>query len=248
MLRVYATIKHSQYKDSMASELNDLKSWIIEIQNGMYALQVFPSPLRCDTILMLCSQDKPTSLFHNYANNETWFFDASSTALLASTVYRIAQLEGIYTYIPQAEAARKALSAFTHPNTGYTSWGTGDGSGPAIFLTTAAAKSWPTETASYAVPTPASGGKGLDHFTPAMWLTPVVDPDSFRSQGGSSPEGQAFVVEMYAAYKDWAALGSPGLLQLRRRALERRASSAMGRIAGASAAALAVAGTWAVLL
>ena len=160
----------------------------------------------------------------------------------------MAQLEGIYTYIPLAEAARKALSAPAGLNTGYTSWGSGDGSGPATSLTTVTATAQPTETTSYAVPTPTGGGEGLDHFTPAMWLTPVVDPDNFRSQGGSSPEGQAFVVEMYAAYKDWVSLGSPGLIQLRREALERRASGAMGRVAGVGATMLATTAAWVVLL
>lgn len=200
------------------------------------------------------SQDTTTSLFYNYANNASWFLDASSTALLASTVYRLAQLEQIYTYIPHAEAARKALSARAGSDTGYTSWGMGDGSGPATsFTQTTSAQPTPSGTSSYAVPTPTSGGEGLDHFTPAMWLTPVVDPYNFGSQGGSSPEGQAFVVEMYAAYKDWVASGSPGLLQLsRREALERRTSGSLGRVAvagaGAGVAALAAAGAWALLL
>ena len=43
-----------------------------------------------------------------------------------------------------------------------------------------------------------------------MWLTPVVNPHSFGVEGGKSPEGQAFVVEMYAAWRDWVADGSKG--------------------------------------
>lgn len=169
-----------------------------------------PRPLSFrSSVLTYHTQDPTTLLFHNYANNATWFFDASSTALLASTVYRLAQLEQIYTYLPQAEAARMALSAPAGSDTGYTTWGTGDGSGPATLFTSALPT--PSGTSSYAVPTPTSGGQGLDHFTPAMWLTPVVDPDNFSNQGGSSPEGQAFIVEMYAAHGDWVTLGSLGL-------------------------------------
>ena len=45
------------------------------------------------------------------------------------------------------------------------------------------------------------------------WLLNTVDPETFSTPslpGSYSPEGQAFVVEMYAAWRDWSALGSPG--------------------------------------
>ena len=44
-----------------------------------------------------------------------------------------------------------------------------------------------------------------------MWLTPVVNPHSFGELGSQSPEGQAFVVELVAAYDDWVNAGSPGV-------------------------------------
>lgn len=50
----------------------------------------------------------------------------------------------------------------------------------------------------------------LAHFDSNMWLTPVVNPHSFGQEGSKSPEAQAFVVEMQAAWKDWVAAGSPG--------------------------------------
>lgn len=43
-----------------------------------------------------------------------------------------------------------------------------------------------------------------------MWLTPVVNPHSYGVQGRESPEGQAFVVEMQAAWRDWVNDGSKG--------------------------------------
>jgi hypothetical protein len=68
-----------------------------------------PSPL----------QDSNTSLFPNYVSQPVTsspnFLDASSTALLASTVYRLSLLRGEHTYLPLAEKSRKALSA-TDPN------------------------------------------------------------------------------------------------------------------------------------
>ncbi|TFY50545.1 hypothetical protein EVJ58_g11004 [Rhodofomes roseus] len=119
MVRVLATIQHSQFADTMVSEMKDLSTWIVEIHTGMYS-----------------RQDASTSLFHNYANNATWFLDSSSTALLASTVYRLAALQGVYTHIPHAEAARAALSASAPAGESeYTAWGTGDGVGPATSFT-----------------------------------------------------------------------------------------------------------------
>jgi len=50
----------------------------------------------------------------------------------------------------------------------------------------------------------------LQHFTSSGWLTPVVDPYMISEQGTTSPEGEAFVLEMTAAWKDWVAAGSPG--------------------------------------
>jgi len=51
---------------------------------------------------------------------------------------------------------------------------------------------------------------GMKHFDSNGWLTPVVNPDSYGQQGAQSPEAQAFVVEMHAAWRDWVADGSKG--------------------------------------
>ncbi|KAH9979414.1 hypothetical protein BGW80DRAFT_1472334 [Lactifluus volemus] len=42
------------------------------------------------------------------------------------------------------------------------------------------------------------------HFTSDGWLTPVVDPDEISKEGAESPEGEAFVLMLYAAWRDWA--------------------------------------------
>lgn len=255
MTRVLATIQHSVYASQMQSEMSNLTSWIVEIHDGMYKLQ-----------------DKTSALFHNYANETestdtgASFLEASSTALLASTVYRLALLQNVHTHVPNAERARKALSATAKDGSTsfppFSSWGTGDGVGPATSFTetrsssssspSATGTGWPnwpytylsstsTTTApsgvsSYSVSTPSAGvGSALSHFSPEMWLTPVVDPYNWAAQGGSSPEGQAFVVALYAAYQDWAAQGSPGV------------NSAMPRSVGARWGA-AVAGTVALVM
>ncbi|KAF9805683.1 hypothetical protein IEO21_08957 [Rhodonia placenta] len=234
MLRVLATIKNSPWASDMKGEMNDLTSWVREIQDGMYP-HLQPN----------------VSLFHNYANETASFLDASSTALLAATVYRLALLAGVHTHLPLAEQCRRALSGAGAPDV----WGTGNGAGPASTASFASASasgsasarsngtaasstpynaSSPTSTASasastatapsisvsvssyYPAAPAASAGAGLAHFSPEMWLTPVVDPYDWSVQGGSSPEGQAFVVEMYAAWRDWVEAGAPGASAARR--------------------------------
>ena len=49
------------------------------------------------------------------------------------------------------------------------------------------------------------------HFTSDGWLTPVVNPLQWGVEGSESPEGQAFVLEMQAAWRDWVAGGSKGV-------------------------------------
>lgn len=116
-------------------------------------------------------QDSNSSLFANYASQPVTapgnFLDASSTALLASTVYRLALLRKVYTHLPMAEKCRQALSSSNSSTT-------------------------------------------LKHFTSDGFLTPVVDPDSYGMEGNQSAEGQAFVVEMQSAWRDWVAAGSKG--------------------------------------
>ena len=42
------------------------------------------------------------------------------------------------------------------------------------------------------------------------WLAPVVNPVDFDSEGSNSPEGQAFVIQLHAAYREWDADGRKG--------------------------------------
>ncbi|KAG8709017.1 hypothetical protein FRC09_000911 [Ceratobasidium sp. 395] len=48
------------------------------------------------------------------------------------------------------------------------------------------------------------------HINSAGWLNPVVDPHSFHDQGQQSPEAQAFVLQMHAAWEEWVQDGSKG--------------------------------------
>ncbi|KAH8113157.1 hypothetical protein DFH11DRAFT_365152 [Phellopilus nigrolimitatus] len=160
MLRVLGTLAGSQYANAMKSERKDLAKWVGEIHDAMYA------HVRSD------------GLFNNYADNASSFADASSTALLAATVYRTALLTQTYKHLPAAEAARAAL------------WAPSAGVGAAFAN--------------------ASSLAAMTHFSANGWLAPVVNPNAFGSQGSESPEAQAFVLLMYAAWRDWAAAGAPG--------------------------------------
>ncbi|PIL32528.1 hypothetical protein GSI_05231 [Ganoderma sinense ZZ0214-1] len=210
MLRVLGTIQHSQYSKKMKNQAKDLVGWVSEIHNGMYPhLQT-------------------TSLFKNYADDSASFDEASGTALLASTVYRLALLAGVHTHLPLAEKCRTALSA---PNNSTTTSSASSSSASSASSSSASSASSSSASSSASASASASSQNSsasttstssapissmtaptstLLHFTTDGWLQPVVNPLNVGVQGEHSPEGQAFVVEMYAAWRDWAALGSPG--------------------------------------
>src|SRR5258708_28087265 len=112
MLRVYATIKNSEYAPSLKSELRDIASWVQEIHEGMYDRLVgcLPCPIVHDFDEQIYSKDS-TGIFANYAERSPTspgnFYDAASTALLASTVYRAAQFLGQHGYLSYADKSRQ---------------------------------------------------------------------------------------------------------------------------------------------
>lgn len=135
----------------------------------------------------ICVLQQSTGLFRNYADDDSTFDDAAGTAILASTVYRLALLAGIHTHLPLAEKSRSTLSA-----------------------PSSSSSSSPSGSSTSTAPASSSTAASLAHFTSDMWLTPVVNPNNIGNEGEHSPEGQAFVVEMYAAWRDWVAVGAPG--------------------------------------
>lgn len=50
----------------------------------------------------------------------------------------------------------------------------------------------------------------MNHFTPDGYLTPVANPDSYGIQGNVSAEGQAFIIELQSAWRDWVLDGAKG--------------------------------------
>ncbi|KAF5311320.1 hypothetical protein D9611_012546 [Ephemerocybe angulata] len=159
MLRVYATIKNSEFAGSMKNEMNDLKTWVEEVHIAMY------SQLDSSNVFTNYADQSPTS-----ARN---FYDASSTALMAGTVFRymVEMRDKKYKYMDRAQTAWDTLFA-----TNSTNLDNGDN-----FI-------------------------GYSHFTEDGWLTPTVNPNDYSIQGTHSPEGQAFVVMLHAARRDWQAM------------------------------------------
>lgn len=50
----------------------------------------------------------------------------------------------------------------------------------------------------------------MNHFTTDGYLSPVVNPDSYGVQGNVSAEGQAFIIELQSAWRDWVLDGAKG--------------------------------------
>ncbi|OCH84943.1 Six-hairpin glycosidase [Obba rivulosa] len=203
MIRVLSTIQHSQFSGKMKNQVKDLISWTSEIHNAMYP------HLTSDM------------LFTNYADDNSTFLDAASTAMLASTVYRLALLGGVHTHVPLAEQCRRAISAPLNSTNGGNSApalqrrqaASATASGPSSHASSAASSGSSRASSGSASPTSSSAPaptQSLLHFDGEMWLTPVPNPDSWTVAGQHSPESQAFVVEMYAAWRDWVDAGAPG--------------------------------------
>ncbi|EJD46957.1 glycoside hydrolase family 105 protein [Auricularia subglabra TFB-10046 SS5] len=142
MLRVLATMAHSNMASSFEKEMDDLEHWVSEILDGMYGVL-----------------GKTETLFNNYADQPNSFRDASSTALIAAATYRLSSLRSVHDHIEDAERLRQAL---------------------------------------------------VSHVDDDGWVAPVVNPESFRKEGQHSPEGQAFVLLLHAAHRDWVATGKDG--------------------------------------
>ncbi|KAH9035188.1 glycoside hydrolase family 105 protein [Lactarius pseudohatsudake] len=178
MLRVLETLKSSSFSRNFEGQIKDLGNWVAEIHSAMY-----PN-----------LQDN--GLFKNYAdgNSTDNFDDASSSALLAATVFRLALLTGNKKFVREAERTRAALFA---------------ANGTSAAAPQARRPLLPRLPGSAA--TAASNAfADTPHFTVDGWLAPVVDPINFAIEGAQSPEGQAFTLMLESAWRDWSAAGSPG--------------------------------------
>ena len=198
IVRVLGTYASSSFSSSLQTEAADLVQWASEIQSGLASFV-----------------DSNSNLLHNYANDSATFSDAASSALFAASVYQLSRL--LDAGVPNRNVKS---TAGTH---------VGD-------LTKTVRGVVPTAE-RIRRELFASNSSGLEHFTGDMALTPVVNPHDIGKQlelpgaaaqgdagngtvtkeqvganGGLdvSPEAQAFVLTMEAAYRDWANAGSPG--------------------------------------
>ncbi|KAJ7905504.1 glycoside hydrolase family 105 protein [Mycena olivaceomarginata] len=198
MLRVIATMKNSPYSKDFSSQQKDLASWVKEIHTAMFA--------NIDS----------TNIFTNYADKPAssgMFYDTASTSLIASTsspqrrkmprgTLRDVQFF-IFVQLDFREAAgRRLLRQPQSSASASRSASRSSGGASSVSASSTAPLASPSATTA-----PLSK---LAHFTDDGWLTPVVNPHQFGVQGQNSPEGQAFVLELQAAYNEWVASGSPG--------------------------------------
>jgi hypothetical protein len=139
-------------------------------------------------------------MVHNYLTDNGTFYDAAATALLAATVYRASTLMDEHEFVPFAERTRMTL--FT-PNGGVGA----DGNGYVRHLSLPFCRSNSTTT-SYS-----TEFSDYEFFTDDGWLRPVSNPTSKADvlANGESPEAQAFVLMMHAAWRDWRDEGEIGM-------------------------------------
>jgi hypothetical protein len=180
MMRVLTTMATSTLGASYPNEQVSLARWIAEILTSAWAYQ-----LPNGTLYNYPDLSSPVSVTPSFvASPATAFSDASGTAFLAATTYRLA-----------AHLIRHPTLTFTNA-TGSTTQSLVDllaGSGYSVrSLLEPAAKARQAVAASI---DPATG-----------WLRNVVDPWSYSQRGTVSPEGQAFVLMLEAAAKDWESL------------------------------------------
>ena len=86
------------------------------------------------------------------------------------------------------------------------------------------------------------------HFTSDGWLSPVVGPLNVGAEGGVGPEGEAFALIHYAAWRDWSAAGRPRAPNSARPSLGRKWKSCGVGVAVLAVAGLVVACTYGDLL
>ncbi|GAA5912382.1 hypothetical protein JCM6882_002576 [Rhodosporidiobolus microsporus] len=159
-------------------------------------------------------------LLHNYLNETSSFADAASTALMVASTYRLAALasehSGLSSSAPSASALSTAESAY-------------------LTLTTTSSSS-------------------TVHISPAGVLSPVANPMSYADQldnvradgsGSVSPEGQAFVLNMESARRDFIEEG--GTVSADAREVEGSNGSGGKRALGSLALGVAVAAMLAVV-
>jgi rhamnogalacturonyl hydrolase YesR len=100
MLRVWATIYHSPWRQSLTSEMSDLQSWTTEILANSRAYLT------------------PNGLLRNYINDPASFEDCTGSALISAAAFRLSTLNITNDFVPMAISLLSAVSSQVN-STGY---------------------------------------------------------------------------------------------------------------------------------
>lgn len=181
-MRVLTTMATSSLGSSYPNEQANLAGWIVEILTSAWAYQ-----LPNGTLYNYADLSSPVSVTPSYlASPSTAFSDSASTALLAATTYRLA-----------AHLVRHPNITFTNTTTGtQTTQSLADILARAGYSVRSLLE--PAGMARQAV------AASIDPTT--GWLLNVVNPWSYSQRGTVSPEGQAFVLMLEAAARDWESV------------------------------------------
>ncbi|KAL0575778.1 hypothetical protein V5O48_006197 [Marasmius crinis-equi] len=213
MLRVLATIKYSNYSDSFKNEQADLVAWTNEIHKAMYSHIV--SPLNQFPVNEVEMADNPSSPPQDSTHIFTNYVTIRGKGAQPSGGNNGSFHDAASTALLAATVYRIALLADQYH-----------------YLPSA-------ELSRKALYSVQSNGS-MVHFTSDGWLTPVVNPHWYGAEGEKSPEGQAFVLMMHAAHKEWVQDGSKGANS------GRRLDGSDGRMLWALVAVV-VSGLWIIL-
>lgn len=185
MLRVLRIIELSPFAKALAAQRQDLMVWSLQISNAAWTYQQPQGFLWNYIDVNPLNATNATTITPPGANLTTSFEDGAGTALMAANTFRLAQL----TY-----SASTRSSAYT-----YSTNSTIKGAKPS--KTTLTPNLVAAEKARQYIVNHVSNTTGL--------LGPIVDPLNWSQQlvsGGVSPEGEAFVLLLQAAYRDWWSL------------------------------------------
>ncbi|CAE6421264.1 unnamed protein product [Rhizoctonia solani] len=195
IMRVAATIRAAGYSSEFTDELKDFEDWTTEILDGMWPLLT------------------EEGLFYNYANNSKTFLDGASTALMAASTYRAAVLFNNTKWIDQANKVYQVIGGSESNSTISTSTSASTEPTPSASKHRMVRQVHHRVQLSHLNPLQHSNAvldhgsrplaRASQHITSEGWLTPVVDPHSFKVIGEHSAEGQAFVVMMYTSRNDY---------------------------------------------
>ncbi|KAG8685770.1 hypothetical protein FRC09_014538 [Ceratobasidium sp. 395] len=181
MMRVLATVTSSTFSSTYANERADLARWTAEILTSAWAYQ-----LPNGTLYNYPDLSSPASPTPNFLiSPSSAFSDASGTALLAATTYRLAAHIVKYpniTFTNATGASTTESLADILARSGYS----------VRSLLEPAGKARQAVAAS------------VDPIT--GWLQNVANPWSYSQRGTTSPEGQAFILMLEAAARDWEAV------------------------------------------